>query len=357
MAVKDGEVTVVGILAKAVILNGISHSIALFLLVDGSDKLNPVANAVVTPQLLLYLIAVAGDDAVGSIDDVLRRSVVLFELEEVHVGVVALEVENVLYVGPAESVDTLCVVTHHTDVLVACGEFLHYEVLCVIGVLVLVDHNVLEALLVLEEHVGEIAEEDVHVEQQVVEVHSVAVMEALVVHLVDGADGGAFGVDVGLIDFGVLLVVLGTEEVALGHRDAAENRRGLVGLRVEVELLDDLLDGGFGVVGVVDSEGGSVAELSGFGAEHTGEDRVEGAHPEVAAFASHQLDDTFFHLVGGLVGEGQCQDAESIDAEFHEVGYAVGEGACLAAAGAGNNHHRPIDAFCRLTLRFVQLVK
>lgn len=130
------------------------------------------------------------DNGVGGVDDDLGGTVVLFEFEEVEVGVVAAEVEDVLYVGSAEGVDALCVVAYDTDVLVAGGEFFDDEVLGVVGVLVLVDHDVAEALLVLEEHGWEVAEEDVHVEEEVVEVHGHGVTEALVVHLVDLREHG-----------------------------------------------------------------------------------------------------------------------------------------------------------------------
>ena len=237
----------------------------------------------------------------------------------------------------------------------ACRQLLDDEVLREVGVLILVHHDVLEALLVLQQHVGEVAQQDVHVEQQVVEVHRVAVVQALVIHLVDGAYGGSLGVDVGLVNLGVLHVFLRPQQVALGHRDAAQHIAGLVGLGVEVQLFDNLLDGGLAVVGVVDGEAVGVAQLVAVAAQQTGEDRVESAHPQVACLAAHQVNNTLLHLAGGLVGEGQRQDMERVHALLHEVRNAVGQRACLAAAGAGDNHHGPFGALGSFALRLIQL--
>ena len=54
----------------------------------------------------------------------------------------------------------------------ACGEHEDDLVLGHVGVLVLVDEDVLEAVLERREHIGVLAEQAHHVHQQVVEVHS-----------------------------------------------------------------------------------------------------------------------------------------------------------------------------------------
>ena len=94
------------------------------------------------PNDLFDLVFVVGDDAVGGIDDVLRRPVVLLEFVEGKIRVVLLEVEDVLDVGAAETVNRLRVVTDHTEVLTQGRELLDDEVLGEVGVLVLVHQDV-----------------------------------------------------------------------------------------------------------------------------------------------------------------------------------------------------------------------
>ena len=159
------------------------------------------------------------------------------------VGIVAAEVEDILDICATEGINALRIVTHHANVLQPGGEFLHYEILRIVGVLILIDHDILETLLVLKQHIGEVAEEDVHVEEQVVEVHGHGIAETVVIKLVDLGNHGLVGILVSLLDFGVVGVVFGREEVALGHGDATHDIAGAVGLGVEIQILDNLLDG------------------------------------------------------------------------------------------------------------------
>ena len=58
--------------------------------------------------------------------------------------VVLLEIEDVLDLGAAEGIYRLRVVTHHAYIIMSLTELLQDEVLSQVGVLVLVDHNIVE---------------------------------------------------------------------------------------------------------------------------------------------------------------------------------------------------------------------
>ena len=82
------------------------------------------------------------DHRVRRLEDRPGRAVVLLELDDLGVGEVALEVEDVADVGVAEAVDRLVVVADDHQVAVLLGEQLEQPVLGVVGVLVLVDEDV-----------------------------------------------------------------------------------------------------------------------------------------------------------------------------------------------------------------------
>ena len=79
-------------------------------------------------------------------------------------------------------------VAHDADVAVLGGEQEHQLVLRPVGVLVLVDEHVAEALAVVLEHVGVLAEQADRVGQQVVEVHGAGALEPGLVLAVDVGD-------------------------------------------------------------------------------------------------------------------------------------------------------------------------
>jgi hypothetical protein len=88
---------------------------------------------------------------VGGVENALGGAVILLELDDGGVGVIFLEVEDVLEVGAAPAVNGLPVVAHHADVLGGRGQEFGDLVLGMVGVLVFVDHDVLELLLVFGE--------------------------------------------------------------------------------------------------------------------------------------------------------------------------------------------------------------
>ena len=288
------------------------HLSSFVALVGVTQQPQAVAHRVVGPHLFLYLLHILLDDRVGRVHNHLGRTVVLLQFVEVQVGVVAAEVEDILYIRSAEGVDALRIVAHHADVLVACRQFLHDEVLRVVGVLVLVHHDVFETVLILQQHIWKVPQQHVHVKQQVVEVHRHGVAQAVVILLVYLPNHRAVRVLVGLLYLGVVHVVLGTEQVALRHRYAAQHHAGTVGLGVEVLALHYLLDGRLAVVVVVDGKGVDIAQFLRLRPQYACKHRVERPHPYIACFAAHQFHDTFLHLCRRLVGKGQRQNAERV---------------------------------------------
>ncbi len=90
-------------------------------------------------------------------------------------------------------------------------------------------------------------------------------------------------------------------------------------------------------------------------AQNTREDRVEGAHADVAtATVGQHLGDSFAHLPGGLVGEGERQNPKGCNALLDHIGDARGEHARFARPRTGDDQRRAVVMNDRLPLRGVQ---
>ena len=76
-------------------------------LVGGPNVQDLVAARLVGPEALVLPLPVAADDRRRGVEDHLRRSVVLFELHDVGIGKIALEIEDVAEVGAAPAVNGL----------------------------------------------------------------------------------------------------------------------------------------------------------------------------------------------------------------------------------------------------------
>src|SRR4051794_6969005 len=100
------------------------------------------------PQGFAETAAIIRDDTAGGGQDFRRRTVVLFEPDDQRAGKIALEFENVADLGAAPAIDRLVVVADAAQIAMALRQQPQPEILREIGVLVLVDQQIAEALLV-----------------------------------------------------------------------------------------------------------------------------------------------------------------------------------------------------------------
>ena len=111
------------------------------------------------------LIFVLSDDAARCRYDGLGGAIVTLELEDACPSEGLLKAQDVFEVRPAEGVDALGVVADDEDLALLLHQLLGYHVLGEVGILVLVDQQVVDALLPLAQHVGVLAEEDIDLQQ------------------------------------------------------------------------------------------------------------------------------------------------------------------------------------------------
>ena len=123
-------------------------------LVLGPEADDGLPGAGVGPKFLGFATRVATDHRVGGVQDGLGGTVVLVEHHDGGVRERLLELEDVADVCPSELVDRLVAVADHEDVAVSGRQEHHQVVLNWVGVLVLVDEYMLEALPVAVEDLG-----------------------------------------------------------------------------------------------------------------------------------------------------------------------------------------------------------
>ena len=291
------------------------------------------------PQVLGVPLGVVGDDRVGRVEDRLRAAVVLVEH---HRGDPAepvverlLELDDVAEVGAPKAVHRLVRVADDGDVAVAAGEQQHDRVLRLVRVLVLVDEDVLEAAAVLLEHVGVLAEQAHGVHEQVVEVHRPGGDEAL---LVLGEHLGVLALEDVLSGGGRVRRV---DELVLPRRDLGVHPPRREALRVEPEVADHVAGEAGGVGLVVDRELPRVAELVGVGAQDAHARRVERRHPHRPAPPARPARPTRWRISSAaLLVNVMARIAPAAHALVDQVGDAVGEHPGLAGAGAGDHEQR-----------------
>ena len=143
-----------------------------------------------------------------------------------------------------------------------------------VGVLVLIHHDVTQAVLVALANGFLLAQHACGEHQQVVEIDGVVLAQAFFISLVHTGHGG--------IETVVLRLALkgfDVHEVILQRTDAAADLLRGVEILGDFQVAHALFDKGKLIGGVVDDEIGRQANVFGLSTQHTGAGGVEGAEP------------------------------------------------------------------------------
>ena len=285
------------------------------------------------------------------------RSVVLLELEEFRSLVYLGKLQDILDVRPAEGIDALCIIAYHAHLLVLLRELEHDAMLGKVRILILVHQHIAELHGILLADVRKVAEQDIGIDQQVIEVHGIALTATLPILAVNLVRSRHLGIPVGLDYFGIRSIRIRRHQMVLGIADTALDAARLVGLVVELHFLDNALDQALGVRSIVNGKVGREADGLRLGAENTREDGMESTHPQIACPLSYLTADTLLHLSGGLVRKGQRQDVPRVIPLVHEMGNLVGKYTSLSRACTGYHQRRPFIVKDSRPLAFIQFIQ
>ena len=97
--------------------NGFGNQFALFIVTKGTHYLYFITGLFFRKYILFKLFFIVGDDAVSNIYNVLCRPVILLKLKDSQFRIIFFEIQDILDVCSAERVDTLRIITHHTNIL------------------------------------------------------------------------------------------------------------------------------------------------------------------------------------------------------------------------------------------------
>lgn len=304
--------------------------------------------AFVEPQgeeLFRHAVVVVDDYAVGHVEDVGRGAVVLVER---NVGG-RLEIDKYLRIRAAPGIDRLVGVTNHEEIAVMLGEDVQKFPVVARTVLNLVDHNIVELVGPVLTRILEMVEDiDGEIDQVVVVEGVLLELQPHIPHLRVGAVGRTGRKKMSL-DIGVDVIPF-----QKGHFLQESLRRELAA--VDSELVHRLLGQCLGILFVDDGEAFRITDAVNLAPQEFHAEAMDGADEVVDRSAVDHPRDAPFHLLGGLVGEGEAEDIAGGYAEFvDKESVAVCEHARLARTGSGHYTHPPFRCLHGLLLTLVEL--
>ncbi len=303
------------------------------------------------PKLLPFAVDVVRHHRRCGGQDVLRGPVVLLQPDDLGVGEVAFELQDVADVRAPPRINRLVLVADRAHVVPLAREQPHQLVLRTVRVLVLIHQQIMKAPVVVMPHRFRDFQQPHRFQQQVVEIHRVRFAQLLPVDLVDLRNL------LRLLVAGVQVRLLRIEHVVLGPRNFRQHRARRELLVVHPQppqralhhlLLVTLVVNGkiLRVPGVVDAQRLHVAP------QHTHAHGVECRNPRLGKRApADQFLHALRHLASRFVGEGDGQDGFRRGAQvLDQVRDAEGDDARLPRPGARQDEQRPLDGLHRFAL-------
>ena len=108
-----------------------------------------VAHTVFREYIFAYLFFIVGYQTIGRIYYILRRTIILLQFECLQGGEGAFQIQDITNICTTEGVNTLSIITYHTQIADAATQLHHYHILCKIGVLIFIDQDVAEVLTIM----------------------------------------------------------------------------------------------------------------------------------------------------------------------------------------------------------------
>ena len=348
-AVKDGVIGETGAVLELVREQAQHHGFRFIFFIFCREHAHRIAGTVLAPQVLLEQLGVVLDEVVGALQNALRRTVVLLQLDDAQGGIVFLQVAQIGRAGAAPGIDGLVVVAHRGDSGAVAGQQLHHLVLAIVGVLVFVDEQVAEALLPALVCFCICLEQFHRQTDEIVEVYRLISAQRFLVARVEQGDALL------LFVLGLAFRLLRREEGSLPVRHHALRSANLLFVRTAQQFADDL-----SCIGAIEyGELLLVAEQRPVLAQNLHAQRMEGADGHTLGIApAQQLSDALAHFVCGFVGESDGGHvARRIAAIFDEVSKLVRDDTRLAATGPGQHQEGTIQIFDCFALRGVKFAR
>ena len=198
---------------------------------------HPFAAAVLCPQGFTLALAVVADNSVGGIKNDAGAAVVLFQSNDHSAAELLLKRKDILNSGTTELVDALVIITDNAQVAVTACQQADQQVLGVVGILILIDHDIAVAALVLLQHLRELLEQLDRQQNDVIKIEGVGFAQHLLIARVHPR-----GDLQSEIITGGTAQVIRRKELILGTADIAEERLGRKILIADVQLCHGVLD-------------------------------------------------------------------------------------------------------------------
>ena len=319
-------------------IDPLNHRPGFILGVDALDHTDLFTLDTRRPERFLFALLVVFNHLVGSVEDIGRRAIILLHFDDVSPGKVLFKIKDIAWICAAPAINRLVIVPNHAEVVPLAGEPLHQSKLRGVGILILINHDVLEAVLVACLNFGEFVKEPHHQHDQVIKINRIVTFQAFLVlginllrHLTN---------DITAHEWSKLLR---WQQTVLGVGNLPENGVGLKTV-ISLDVVHQVPDQTLLIRGTINTEIALVAQMFDIFTQDATAERMKGRDLDPLRLGfPRQTGNTLPHFLGGLIGKSHRQNTLRINTlRPDQVSHPVRDHIGLAGAGTRQQKKRPL---------------
>ena len=293
------------------------------------------------------------DDSSRRLQDGMAGAIIAFQTNDVSIFKIAFKMEDVGHLCAAPAIDGLVIISHTANIAMVSQQHTQPQVLCRVGVLILIHQNMFKLFLPQCGNLFIALEQSDDMQNEVAKVAAVHGKEPL---LIGAIELKSFAIEAMMI---LLIQLTGCAGVIFPLVNGGGDKAFGDFFSVQTEILHDVFDESQLVIVIKDDEIGLESDGFGVASENTRAQRMKCANKggRLQMGVGEQLGNPLFHFAGGFVGKGDRQNALWVNIVFQrQPGNARGEGFCFARASTGKNQQRTVFVTHRFLLFFIEII-
>ena len=310
------------------------------------------AAVIFCPKRLILSGLVMMDDSICRLQNFLRGTVILLQLNYGCIGKILFKIQNIADICPTPAIDALVIIPDHAEIFIFCRKHCHQLILACICILIFIHHNIAESFLIFFQNNGKLTEQQNGFINQIVKIQRVVFLKHFLIGLIYLCDTHCLQV----IFIHMLRVVLPACHFLLQMADDAHcplNGKGLIRC-AHIQPLEGFAHDFFLIVTVIDRKLIFIIQMLNFSAQNPHTGGMEGADPHISCCIPHKLFHTLAHFLRRLIRKGNRKNIPRLYTRFQQMCNPHRQGTGLAAACPRQNQHRP---FCLQNCFFLHIVQ
>ena len=280
--------------------------------------------SILSPKILRTAVFIVFDNLISRLENSFGGTVILLQQNNLGLGIIFLEVQDILHISTTPTIDRLVRIPNHTDVFKARSQEFDQLVLSVVGILVLINMDVLKLLLVVGQNIRILIKETQGQHNQIIKVNRLRLTKLFLISSVTlGHD-----LRIHISSLGGISHII--NQIILSIGNGSQNSSFIPFFRIQVQLFENAFHERSLFTWINNCKITVVANMIRIATQNTNTHGVEGRNQTILSSWIEAIS-TLFHLTRSLISKGNGQDIPRIDQLFiNQISNAVGQNSGLS---------------------------